>query len=119
VAQASGSISAVAKMTVVPVPGLVHRHVVARAVRGLIDAVEGAPVPVPIAGLVARPDDAHAVEQVACQLDALDAAALADGEARMMAGPELEPVPAAGQACHCFECGRPAADFYCPDCNRI
>ena len=63
-------------MTVVPVPGLVHRHVVARAVRGLIDAVDGAPVPVPIAGLVARPDDAHAVEQVACQLDALDAAAL-------------------------------------------
>ena len=48
-------------MTVVPVPGLVHRHVVARAVRGLIDAVDGAPVPVPIAGLVARPDDAHAV----------------------------------------------------------
>src|SRR6516165_10620847 len=42
-------------------PGLVHRHVVATAVRGLIDAVDGAPVPVPIAGLVARPDDAHAV----------------------------------------------------------
>jgi hypothetical protein len=56
---------------------------------------------------------------VACQLDALDAAALADGEARMMAGPELEPVPAAGPACHCFECGGPAADFYCPDCNGI
>ena len=71
---------------------------VATAVRGLIDAVDGAPVPVPIAGLVARPDDAHAVEQVACQLDALDAAALADGEARMMAGPELEPLERASAA---------------------
>jgi hypothetical protein len=36
---------------------------------------------------VARHDDAHAVELVACQLDALDAAALADGEARMTARP--------------------------------
>ena len=112
-------------MTVVPAPpGLVHRHVVASAVRGLIDAVDGAPVGesqgigaigmpgsdgherrnrprvaqrekaargLPIAGLVARPDDAHAVAQVACQLDALDAAALADCEARMMAGPEPSP----------------------------
>ena len=96
-------------MTVVPAPpGLVHRHVVATAVRGLIDAVDGAPVPVPIAGLVARHEDAHAVAQVACRLDALDAAALADGETRMMAGPVPVPVPAAGRERCCFECGRPA-----------
>jgi hypothetical protein len=33
----------------------------------------------------------------------------------------MEPVPvaAAGQACHCFECGRPSDDFYCDRCGGI
>ena len=60
----SGSISAVAKMTVVPVPGLVHRHVVERPPAGGIHAVDRAPVAPAVTRLVIRHHDAHAVPRL-------------------------------------------------------